>query len=83
MINVITSLYTLKFKHLVTAHRSIQVLATLFLLPYTKTLLAVCQVLFAFSSIMQLPSQHTTIVWSVDVSVEIFEIKFCALFLFV
>ena len=63
-----------------TAHRSIQVLATLFLLSYTKILLAVCQVLFAFSSIIQLPSQRTRIVWSVDASVEIFGIKFCFLF---
>ena len=76
---IISSRHSAKVQRL-TAHRSIQVLATLFLLSYTKILLTVCQVLFAFSSIMELPSQHTRIVWSVDASVEIFGIKFCVLF---
>ena len=76
---IIGSRYSSKVQRL-TAQRSLQVLATLFLLSYTKLLLAVCQVLFAFSSIMHLPSQHIKIVWSTDASVEIFGIKFCALF---
>ena len=76
---IIGSRYSPKVQRL-TAHRSLQVLATLFLLSYTKLLLAVSQVLFAFSSIMHLPSQHTKIVWSPDASVKIFGIKFCALF---
>ena len=76
---IISSRHSAKVQRL-TAHRSIQVLATLFLLSYTKILLAVCKVLFAFSLIMELPSQHTRIVWSVDASVEIFGAKFCALF---
>ena len=76
---IIGSRYSPKVQRL-TAHRSLQVLATLFLLSYTKLLLAVSQVLFAFSSIMHLPSQHTKIVWSPDASIKIFEIKFCALF---
>ena len=76
---IISSRHSAKVQRL-TAHRSIQVLATLFLLSYTKILLTVCQVLFAFSSVIDLPSQHTRIVWSVDTSVEIFGIKFCALF---
>ena len=76
---IISSRYSARVQRL-TAHRSIQVLATLFLLSYTKLLLAVCQVLFAFSSIMHLPSQYTKTVWSADATVEIFEIKFCVLF---
>ena len=76
---IISSRYSARVQRL-TAHRSIQVLATLFLLSYTKLLLAVCQVLFAFSSIMHLPSQYTKIVWSADASVEIFGLKFCVLF---
>ena len=76
---IISSRHSAKVQKL-TAHRSVQVLATLFLLSYTKILLTVCQVLFAFTSIIDLPSQHTRIVWSVDASVEIFGVKFCALF---
>ena len=76
---IISSRYSTKVQRL-TARRSLQVLATLFLLSYTKLLLAVCQVLFAYSSVMYLPSQHSKTVWSVDASVEIFGIKFCALF---
>ena len=77
---IISSRYSPKIQRL-TAHRSLQVLATLFLLSYTKTLLAVCQVLFAFSSIMYLPSERTRIVWSVDASMKILGIKFGILFI--
>ena len=74
------SRYSPKVQRL-TAHRSLQVLATLFLLCYTKLLLAISQVLFAFSLIVHLPSQHTKIVWSPDASIKVFGIKFCALFI--
>ena len=67
---IISSRYSPKIQRL-TAHRSLQVLATLFLLTYTKILLAVCQVLFAFPSIIYLPSERTSIVWSVDASMKI------------
>ena len=76
---IIGSRYSPKVQRL-TAHRSLQVIATLFLLSYTKLLLAVSQALFAFTLIMHLPSQHTKIVWSPDASIKIFEFKFCALF---
>ena len=49
-----------------TANRILKVLATLFLLSYTKILLSVCQVLYFFSSVTHLPSKHTSLVWSVD-----------------
>ena len=49
-----------------TARRALPVLATLFLLSYTKILLTVSSVLFSYSTITHLPSEHTTIVWSVD-----------------
>ena len=42
-----------------TARRAIQVLATLFLLAYTKVLLTVCQVLFFFSQITLIPSKKS------------------------
>lgn len=63
-----------------TSHRAIQVLATLFLLCYTKILLTVCRALFFFSIITHLPSTHTTVVWSIDASVPIFGVKFTILY---
>ena len=65
----------------ITSHRALHVLATLFLLSYTKFLLFVCQVLFFYSEIVHLPSKHTTLVWSLDVSVPLFGVKFLIAFL--
>ena len=53
----------------------------LFLLSYTKILRTVSSVLFSYSTIIQLPSDHTTLVWSVDANVNILEFKFIALFI--
>ena len=77
---IIGSRYSSKLQRL-TATRVLKVLATLFLLSYTKTLLTVCQVLFFFSSITRLPSEHTTLFWSVDTGVELFRVKFCILYI--
>ena len=63
-----------------TANRVLKVLATLFLMSYTKALLTVCQVLFFFSSVTHLPSNRTTLVWSVDTGVVLFGVKFCILY---
>ena len=76
---IVGSRYSFKLQRL-TANRVLKVLATLFLLSYTKILLTVCQVLFYYSSITHLPSKHTTTVWSVDTGVVFFGIKFCILF---
>ena len=65
----------------ITSHRALHVLATLFLLSYTKFLLIVCQVLFFYSEIIHLPSKHTTLVWSLDVSVPLFGARFLIAFL--
>ena len=65
----------------ITSHRALHVLATIFLLSYTKFLLIVCQVLFFYSEIIHLPSKHTTLVWSLDVSVPLFGVKFLIAFL--
>ena len=73
------SRYSSKLQRL-TANRVLKVLATLFLLSYAKTLLTVCQVLFYFSSVTHLPSEHSTLVWSVDTGVELFGAKFCILY---
>ena len=64
-----------------TSHRALHVLATLFLLSYTKFLLIVCQVLFFYSEIIHLPSKNITLVWSLDVSVPLCGVKFLIAFL--
>ena len=66
----------------ITAHRALPVLATLFLLSYTKILhtVHVSIALFFYSSITYLPSEHSTIVWSVDANIPLFEVKFTLLF---
>ena len=63
-----------------TARRGLPVLATLFLLSYTKVLLTVCHAIFFYSPITHLPSKHSTSFWSVDTSIPLFSIKFSILF---
>ena len=62
------------------AHRALPVLATLFLLSYTKILLTVSSVLFSYSTIINLPSEHTTLVWSIDGNVPLLGVRFILLF---
>ena len=76
---IIGSRHSTKLQRL-TANRVLKVLATLFLLSYTKVLLTTCQVLFFFSPVTHLPSNHTTLVWSVDTGVVLFGVKFCILY---
>ena len=63
-----------------TRRRALPVLATLFLLSYTKILLTVSNVIFSFSSITHLPSKHTRLVWSVDGNVPSLGARFILLF---
>ena len=77
---IIGSRYSTKIQRL-TAHRALQVLATLILLSYTKILLTVCQVLFLFTPIIHLPSKHTRLAWSIDASVLMTTTKFVALYI--
>ena len=63
-----------------TRHRALPVLATLFLLSYTKILLAVSHVIFSYSTITHLPSKHTKLAWSVDGNVPLLGAKFILLF---
>ena len=76
---IIGSRYSSKLQRL-TANGVLKVLATLFLLSYTKVLLTVSQVLFFFSTVTHVPSQQTSLVWSVDTGVAVFGIKFCILY---
>ena len=64
----------------ITAQRALAVLATLFLLSFTKILRTTCNVLFSYSTIEHLPSKQTTSVWSVDASTPFSDIKFILLF---
>ena len=77
---IMTSRYSSKVQRL-TARRALPVLATLFLLSYTKILRTVSSVLFSYSTIIHLPSNHSKLVWSVDANVDMFEIKFIVLFI--
>ena len=77
---IITSRYSTTIQR-ITANRALPVLATLFLLSYTKILRTVSMVLFFYSSITHLPSQHTTQVWSVDANIPLFGVKFTIIFI--
>ena len=77
---IIVSRYSITIQKL-SAHRAVPVLATLFLLSFTKILRITSTVLFFYSSVTHLASEHTALVWSVDASVPLFGIKFTLLFI--
>ena len=77
---IITSRYSIIIQK-ITSHRALPVLATLFLLSYTKILRTVCDVLFLYSSVTYLPSKHTSQIWSIDANVPLFGVKFFLLFI--
>ena len=77
---VVASRYSSRILRL-TYTRSLPVLATLFLLSYTGVLRTVLTVLFSYSTITHLPSGHKQTVWSIDASVQLFELKFTILFI--
>ena len=76
---IIASRYSTRIQRL-TARRALSVLATLFLLSYTKVLLTVSRILFFYSTITSLPSNDTRLVWSIDGNVSLFGVKFTVLF---
>ena len=77
---IIGSRYSTRLQRL-TARRALPVLATLFLLSYTKILRTVSSVLFSYSTITNLPSNHTMLVWLIDTKTQIFGLKFTLLFI--
>ena len=77
---ILTSRYSIRIQRL-TARRALPVLATLFLLSYTKVLLGVSTILFYYSTITDLPSNHIRTVWSVETSIPLFGLKFTILFI--
>ena len=77
---IITSRYSTTIQRL-TARRALPVLATLFLLSYTKTLRTVSKVLFSYSEVFHLPSDSTKLIWSVDTNVPLLGGKYVMLFI--
>ena len=80
VILIIGSRYSTRLQRL-TAQRALPVLATLFLLSYTKILRTVSSVLFSYSTITNLPSNRTMLVWLVDTETQLFGLKFTLLFI--
>ena len=76
---IMASRYSIRIQRLI-ARRALPVLATLFLLSYTKVLRTISSVLFFYYEIVNLPSKHTILVWSVDTSSPMFGIKFTFIF---
>ena len=74
---VIASRYSTRVQRL-TAQRALPILATLFLLSYTKVLQTVCKVLFYYDKITHLPTKRTEYVWSIDTTVS--GVKFTVIF---
>ena len=72
---IMASRYSIRIQRL-TASRTLPVLATLFLLSYTKVLRTISSVLYFYFEITSLPSEDTAIVVSVDTSAPSFGIKF-------
>ena len=77
---IIASRHSTKVQR-ITERRALPVLATLFLLSYTKILRTVSRVLFYYSTITHLPSGHTTLVWAVDANIPLFGLKYTVLFI--
>ena len=76
---IMASRYSIRVQRL-TARKALPILATLFLLSYTKVLRTISSVLFFYNEIITLPSKHSTLVWSVDTSVPLFGIKYTFIF---
>lgn len=70
---IITSRYSVRIQR-ITACKVLPVLATLFLLSYTKIIRTIGNVLFCYSQITNLPSESTTLVWSVSINIPLFGI---------
>ena len=63
-----------------TRRRVIPVIATIFLLTYSKLLLVTARVLFSYTTVYTLPDHHSNVIWTWDSSIPLFGIKFSILF---
>ena len=77
---IMASRYSTKMQRL-TARRALPVLATLFLLSYTKVLRTVSYMLFFYLKIKHIPTNHTVLVWSVDTKTQIFGARYTVAFI--
>ena len=77
---IISSRYSVRIQR-ITARKVLPVLATLFLLSYTKIIRTIGSVLFCYSQITNLPSESTILVWSVSTNIPLFGVKFIVLFM--
>ena len=75
---IITSRYSVRVQR-ITARKVLPVLATLFLLSYTKIIRTIGSV-FCYSKITQLPSKNTILAWSICRNIPLFGVKFSVLF---
>ena len=63
-----------------TRRRVIPVIATIFLLSYSKLLLVTVKGLFAYTNVYSLPDNKNTVIWKWDSSIPLFGLKFSILF---
>ena len=63
-----------------TRRRVIPVIATIFLLSYSKLLLVTIKVLFSYTNVYSLPDNKKTVIWEWDSSIPLFGLKFSILF---
>ena len=76
---IVGNRYSTRIQRL-TARRGLAVLATLFLLSYTKILSTVSRMLFFYTPIIHLPGESKELVWSVDTSIKLFSGRFITVF---
>ena len=63
-----------------TRRRVIPVIATIFLLSYSKILLVTVRVLFSYTNVYSLPDNKKIVIWKWDSSIPLFGLKFLILF---
>ena len=63
-----------------TRRRVIPVIATIFLLSYSKLLVVTIKVLFSYTNVYSLPDNKKTVVWKWDSNIPLFGLKFSILF---
>ena len=77
---ITSSRYSTRIQRL-TARRALPVLATLFLLSYTKVLRTISYMLFYYHKITNISTKQTNMIWAVDTTVPIFGARFIVAFI--
>ena len=63
-----------------TRRRVIPVIATIFLLSYSKILLVTIKVLFSYTNVYSIPDNKKIVIWKCDSSIPLFGLRFSILF---